>query len=870
MTRFYRTLTGPAVIGVAVWCAAGTIAVVSNTGSAARVAALAPWWVGVLAVAVAACVPAWRARPVTALPALFSTLPWWPVPLPAVALLWTGPLAWAPIGAALCAAEGGRVLNWLARLSGANGRDDGQAATRATWLAAAGSLVIAVGGAWAANPLVPGGDEPHYLVITQSLLKDGDLQIANNHEARDYAAFFEGTLDPHSIVPGQNGAMYSIHAPGVSALVLPAFAMLGFRGAQSTLMLLFAVTGVLVWRTAWRFTGDASAAWFAWAAVAGSTTMATMSFMVFPDAPGACAVAAATWLLVTHREASTRALVAVSAALAVLPWLHTRFSVLAGVLGLALTVMLLADGSRPMAARLRRALMLTLIPIASALAWFSMFYVIYGSVDPRVAYGPDPPLRPWIWGAVAGLFVDQQFGLMAYAPVLLMAIIGPFVGSEDAASVRAARERRVLSTLCLGVALVYAMAVATYWMWWAGVPGLPARFLTAIVPLLAVPLAAVWVRATGAGRTMLLALLMVSLAITLIVLGVDRSAMILNFRDGQAQWLRWLNPVVNLPRAWPSFFWTTNAAFLRHVAMLGVLIAALWAGLKVITQRWAGDPVATRLAVAALMPAALMVVIEAAWLVTGSAALNPARAQLAAHAAGGAGRSVWKIGPGARPWNPETTPLRIRQDEPQLTDDPSTFVLGLLNVPGGAYRLNITSGPLTGVLTVALGRSAQPLQRFVVAPNTTESRTLWLPAGALVFNVEADTPELARQVRATLITASPARAVKALARQSGSYPGGDVFFLDGNVVPDGEGFWVREGRTTDVVFTHGVVAANRTRVLHLRNGDVANVVTLRLGVWQHVVSLAAGQEENVSLPVADAIGTWPLTITAASGRVWIR
>jgi len=193
---------------------------------------------------------------------------------------------------------------------------------------------------------------------------------------------------------------------------------------------------------------------------------------------------------------------------------------------------------------------------------------------------------------VAGLFVDQQFGLMAYAPVLLVALIAPFAGSEDPASVRAARERRILSALCLAVALVYAMAVATYWMWWAGVPGLPARFLTAIVPLLALPLAAVWVRAEVTGRMMLVALLMVSLAITLIVLGVDRSAMTLNFRDGQGQWLRWLNPVVNLPRAWPSFFWATEGAFLRHIAMLGallgVLLAALWVGLKLIARRWAG------------------------------------------------------------------------------------------------------------------------------------------------------------------------------------------------------------------------------------------------------------------------------------------
>ena len=33
-------------------------------------------------------------------------------------------------------------------------------------------------------PSVPSGDEPHYLIITQSLLKDGDLRIENNHQQR--------------------------------------------------------------------------------------------------------------------------------------------------------------------------------------------------------------------------------------------------------------------------------------------------------------------------------------------------------------------------------------------------------------------------------------------------------------------------------------------------------------------------------------------------------------------------------------------------------------------------------------------------------------------------------------------------------------
>ena len=90
--------------------------------------------------------------------------------------------------------------------------------------------------AWSIGPRTPSGDEPHYLVIAQSLLLDGDLRIQNNHDRRDYAAYFDGTLAPDVRVRGRDGQQYSIHAPGVATLVLPLFAVFGYRGAQATLL----------------------------------------------------------------------------------------------------------------------------------------------------------------------------------------------------------------------------------------------------------------------------------------------------------------------------------------------------------------------------------------------------------------------------------------------------------------------------------------------------------------------------------------------------------------------------------------------------------------------------------------------------------
>ena len=66
---------------------------------------------------------------------------------------------------------------------------------------------------------------------------------------------------------GRDGEIYSIHAPGLPALVAPAFALGGYRGVVLFLMLLAAAGSALAWQLAWLVTGRTDAAWFGWAAV---------------------------------------------------------------------------------------------------------------------------------------------------------------------------------------------------------------------------------------------------------------------------------------------------------------------------------------------------------------------------------------------------------------------------------------------------------------------------------------------------------------------------------------------------------------------------------------------------------------------------
>lgn len=836
-------LLGPACIGAGVWCAAGIVSVESSAHGAARLLAPAPWWVLLAGVLMGAAVPAWRRSPLTALPALLTTVPWWPVPLPALALVWTGPLAWLPVMVAVAAALGSPVLHAVSR--GLRAHDP----VRAMGLAAV--LTALLGGAtlWSLGPRLPGGDEPHYLVITQSLWLDGDLRIENNHVQRDYAEYFAGTLNPDFINRGQDGEIYSIHAPGVSALVLPAYAVFGLRGAQLTILICLMLTSALVWRSAWVATGEATAAWFAWAGVMGAATTVLLGVMIFPDSPAALGVAAGVWLLVALASGTPvriAQVVAVSTALAALPWLHTRFAILAAGLGLAIVAAIWAGGAADPRARMRRTLAFLAVPAVSAAGWFFSFWLIYGTVDPRAPYRGAESIREWIWGAVIGLFADQQFGLLVFAPVLAVACIG--VGRASARPVR-------LVSIAAAVLLVgYTLAVASYHMWWAGRPGLPARFLTAALPLLSVPLAIAWFRATNAGRAVLLALLGVSWLITGLVVAHDHGVFAFNDRDGQAAWLEWLSPVVNLPRAWPSFFWRTEGAFLSHVVVMATVWLAGLVILRIIVWRHIERADVARTAVAFWLLAGVMIGADAGWRLNGVTGLDPARSQLAIHAA----EQTWRVGAGEG--------VAIRNDEPRLFGRPAAELLGVGPVPAGEYHIHV-DGQVSRdtTLSARIGRSRVPLVTWVVPSGAAPVLPLSLPAGAAFLSIEADSPEAAAGLVVVMRPRGRSIQTDAVARGYARAGHTAVYFLDDAVFVEPAGAWVRGGREAQIVWSDGPGAAGRTRELRVRNGGAANDVTVTVGGWHQVQRLDADQEHVFVLPAADATGSWRVSIRSSSG-----
>ena len=103
---------------------------------------------------------------------------------------------------------------------------------------------------------LPGGDEPHYLVIAQSLWRDGDLKIENNHTRRDYKEYFAPDLEPHYLTRGVDNEIYSIHPVGMPVLMAPLYATGGYSVVVAAFVIMASVGAALMWLAIVSFSGS--------------------------------------------------------------------------------------------------------------------------------------------------------------------------------------------------------------------------------------------------------------------------------------------------------------------------------------------------------------------------------------------------------------------------------------------------------------------------------------------------------------------------------------------------------------------------------------------------------------------------------------
>jgi hypothetical protein len=311
------------------------------------------------------------------------------------------------------------------------------------------------------------GDEPHYLLMAQSLWQERDLDLRDNMLRRDYLPYSAG-FEPHYGAPRLDGRPFPAHSPGLSILLAPFLAVGGRTACILVLSLLAAWLALETYRLALVLGGDPRAAGWAWLLTLGPPVI-FYSFSIYTEIPSALALCLAARLLLSGRGLGRALLAALCAS--TLPWLHVKLIPAALALAIVASVRL---GNR------ERVAFLAFSGLAAAL-YCSYYVAIFGTPLPFNLYGYGGPIprgvkRSTPFTALPGLLFDRAFGLLPFAPAFLLALCVP--GRRLAAIAR--------QVWPIGLLVVAVASPAVFWrIWWAG-QSPPARFLVPLVPFLAV------------------------------------------------------------------------------------------------------------------------------------------------------------------------------------------------------------------------------------------------------------------------------------------------------------------------------------------------------------------------------------------------
>jgi len=339
------------------------------------------------------------------------------------------------------------------------------------------------------------GDEPHYLMIAHSLTRDHDLDLANNYAQDDGRWFGHDHLQagPHVRV-SRGGRLLSVHDVGLPALLVPIYFVaqriatvpspdLLSRFRMTRGLFAYSVIGLfLIGATAWAMTllGEGLEAeafpvrvGALVALIAISPPILSHAFLVFPEVPALVVTSLAVWFATKRQHPDDRdTMLGLIALIGFLPWVHRKYTLYS--IGLLFVVLWSARSARRELSTAQRwtAGALFVAPQVAFYAWTWREWGAFGG--PQLA--DALPFSVHAFGdGIAGLWLDRQSGLLAYAPLYWIVPVS-----------WAMTWRRTWPFLV--PALLLYVPMASFVEWWGGFSP-AARYLVPIVPLCAVPMA---------------------------------------------------------------------------------------------------------------------------------------------------------------------------------------------------------------------------------------------------------------------------------------------------------------------------------------------------------------------------------------------
>ncbi len=484
-------------------------------------------------------------------------------------LVFTALHARTPAWPLLCGAAYLAALSWQAALIAsllweAGGRPSPDRRLLAWGSAGLGLALYLALNFWITQAVSTCGDETLYLINTDRLMACLGLSAGQAHLPAQRIAFYWGGWSKTLAYPlGESWAFFALLGPGwLLAGRLGALAVLSLAGALT--LGLFCRLGLDL---GYRARPVLAAGWL----LGFSLPLLQLTQHVYPGALGALGVMTGLYWLHRLEDRLWRVMLGLAGMTVVLALVKMRLAPVS--LGLAMAALAALYLARPAWRRWLGLAALGLLGLGLALflaGWLGApgFQPLTGKLHTY----HDIHLLPMLL-SLPGMFLDQQFGLLAYAPWLLLGLAG---------AARFGREQPrlfVLSLIITGTAVV--VLVLWRWVQWQGGFTPPGRFLAPLLPALALWSLPAWSRAGRLWRLLCASLGLASLCLAWVFTLLPQWRF--HRRNGINNLLAWLDQATgSLPhRFWPSFnevSWPPLLPALPWLALLVVAALYLWRG----------------------------------------------------------------------------------------------------------------------------------------------------------------------------------------------------------------------------------------------------------------------------------------------------
>jgi len=270
------------------------------------------------------------------------------------------------------------------------------------------------------------GDEPHYIMITQSLVEDGDFDLKNNFDEKTYHKYLPIDLRFHG--GEHNGKYRSFHLPGVSFLLIPFYWLFGvlgvgklippalyFRLAASVINAFFALGLFLILKR--KFPDrDITRFWLLFLII---FPLIFHSIHLYPELPAAALLMFAYFF--TFFEKKNYLLTGLL--LSFIPWFHVKYIPPLLVLAVAILYQLFKPFKPFDKEKIKKLVQFSIFPVISFILLVIYSKVLYGSYSPTDIFPKESYWSvSWLLRLKVFLayFLDQRDGLLFYSPVFFL------------------------------------------------------------------------------------------------------------------------------------------------------------------------------------------------------------------------------------------------------------------------------------------------------------------------------------------------------------------------------------------------------------------------------------------------------------------